>query len=920
LAQGGFDAFLKAPENKRSELLEKITGTQIYRKISKEIFQTHSDLKSEINTEIKLLGAIVLLDEETLKEKQKELDEKKQEKIEEEKKEKKFRAIKTWLETLEKLETDSKKYTSLFIKIKEKKEEKKGEFLKLDLANKALAIEPTYGKKITLETDIEKDEKKQAGLTVEIKRLKERLLLDEKEYLLSQQEMISEKENFETQSEKIKELRKLQVGIEEKTKVLDELFSKIENQHKEETKQVAQLESLIVASRNLEKEETSSLDTLNKEIQKLKSLHESKANAYKSLELKFSNETKEEEQLRLKEKDIEGLILSFNRYVSLKEKFLKEKKKRELKTKKELELENHLVTQQSLVDELILHIQTLREKRESELLIEKYEEDRKRLTKGETCYLCGSTEHPFVELESPNPSDTKREIEDKELTLKDSQKELKVLESSLSKVKHIIESSSLELEKLDKEISSLDTQCKDISKEDLELKQLNTKKSISIIRARREEREQLLKERDDLNEKYTTQQADFLEKEKALKEMLSQKKIERREIETKLLSLRETLTRDISQKDHSLLEIENQKEKSVSILNVADINLYEQELQHKFEKIQKRENSLNKKVTASKIQLESLSKQEKSLEKSLVEDRELFNSLSEKFNQELENSGFKTQELFESSILEKEKREQLSTECKDIDDKYSEYKTLKIETDKKLQEHQKPLLTSQSLVEVNEALKRIEEKIDKLQLNIGEKEAILKRNDEDRRKHQAKIVEIEKKKEQFKVWAKLNEMLGSREGDTFSKFAQGITLDQLINLANQHLNRLSSRYILQRGTKEKSLLDIEVIDGYQGDVIRPVSTLSGGESFIISLALALGLSELASQKISIDSLFLDEGFGTLDEESLDTALNALTLLQSSGKMVGVISHVEALKERIPLQIKVIPKGDGTSYLELNGVL
>jgi len=95
-----------------------------------------------------------------------------------------------------------------------------------------------------------------------------------------------------------------------------------------------------------------------------------------------------------------------------------------------------------------------------------------------------------------------------------------------------------------------------------------------------------------------------------------------------------------------------------------------------------------------------------------------------------------------------------------------------------------------------------------------------------------------------------------------------------------------------------------------------VSTLSGGESFIVSLSLALGLSELASQKISIDSLFLDEGFGTLDEDSLETALNALNLLQSSGKMVGVISHVEALKERIPLQIKVMPKGDGTSFVEL----
>ena len=84
----------------------------------------------------------------------------------------------------------------------------------------------------------------------------------------------------------------------------------------------------------------------------------------------------------------------------------------------------------------------------------------------------------------------------------------------------------------------------------------------------------------------------------------------------------------------------------------------------------------------------------------------------------------------------------------------------------------------------------------------------------------------------------------------------------------------------------------------------------------MSLALALGLSSLASQKIAIDSLFLDEGFGTLDLESLEMALNALSLLQSSGKMVGLISHVEALKERIPLQIKVIPNGDGTSYIEL----
>ncbi len=175
------------------------------------------------------------------------------------------------------------------------------------------------------------------------------------------------------------------------------------------------------------------------------------------------------------------------------------------------------------------------------------------------------------------------------------------------------------------------------------------------------------------------------------------------------------------------------------------------------------------------------------------------------------------------------------------------------------------------------------------------------------------LLPLEKKKEAFKVWSKLIEIIGSASGD---KFAQGITLDQLIYLANKHLQILSPRYELQRSSDLSKLLEIEIIDGFQGDVVRPVSTLSGGESLIVSLSLALGLSALASQKISIDSLFLDEGFGTLDSDSLELALNALNQLQSSGKMVGVISHVEALKERIPLQIRVMPKGDGTSGLGL----
>ena len=105
------------------------------------------------------------------------------------------------------------------------------------------------------------------------------------------------------------------------------------------------------------------------------------------------------------------------------------------------------------------------------------------------------------------------------------------------------------------------------------------------------------------------------------------------------------------------------------------------------------------------------------------------------------------------------------------------------------------------------------------------------------------------------------------------------------------------------------------MDGWQGDVARDTRTLSGGESFLVSLALALALSDLVSHKVSIDSLFLDEGFGTLDGDTLETALSALDALNASGKMIGIISHVEALKERIPVQIRVSKEG-GVGYSTL----
>uniref|UniRef100_UPI0037CB88AD SbcC/MukB-like Walker B domain-containing protein n=1 Tax=Rheinheimera sp. TaxID=1869214 RepID=UPI0037CB88AD len=167
--------------------------------------------------------------------------------------------------------------------------------------------------------------------------------------------------------------------------------------------------------------------------------------------------------------------------------------------------------------------------------------------------------------------------------------------------------------------------------------------------------------------------------------------------------------------------------------------------------------------------------------------------------------------------------------------------------------------------------------------------------------------------QQYEHWQRLNSLIGSADGAKYRRFAQSMTLQQLVVLANRQLETLHNRYQLSRHATAE--LELVVLDTWQADSMRDTKTLSGGESFLVSLALALALSDLVSHKTSIDSLFLDEGFGTLDADTLDSALSALDGLNASGKMIGIISHVEALKQRISVQIKV-EKQQGLGYSQI----
>ncbi|MDX5435914.1 MAG: ATP-binding cassette family protein, partial [Pontibacter sp.] len=280
----------------------------------------------------------------------------------------------------------------------------------------------------------------------------------------------------------------------------------------------------------------------------------------------------------------------------------------------------------------------------------------------------------------------------------------------------------------------------------------------------------------------------------------------------------------------------------------------------------------------------------------------------------LQQKGIETIEALSQMLLNRDEADRLAN--------------LKAQTEKHLTELRKSISdVAQELAQLN-AKELTQESIDSLQQqhkkctdevrDLIEKRArhqqLLEQDAQQRDKNKELAEQLHLQQQVYQRWANLADLIGSGDGTKFSKFAQGLTLARLVELANRHLQKLNDRYrILKSSTDDLELL---IVDTYQAEAIRPMNTLSGGESFLVSLALALGLSDLAGRRTQINSLFIDEGFGTLDSETLDAAISTLENLQASGKMIGIISHVEALKERISTQIKVQRMPGGVSKVEV----
>ncbi len=294
-----------------------------------------------------------------------------------------------------------------------------------------------------------------------------------------------------------------------------------------------------------------------------------------------------------------------------------------------------------------------------------------------------------------------------------------------------------------------------------------------------------------------------------------------------------------------------------------------------------------------------------------------FTTLKSSLDTKIAESEFASKEAIEKALLNIEEKQKYAKNRERIKENQLRLQTL-TETNLKAIEKlnaTKDFETSEE--ESKTILEDLKTRRDGFSAEKGEVKEAFRKDQEIKDRNQEVCKQIEAQEAICTVWRELFKIIGNSK-DAFNVYVQRLTLKYLLELANVHLYKLNKRYSLkmEEDYKPKEELNFNLIDHYQTDQARLVDTSSGGEKFIISLALALGLSDLASKNVKIDSLFIDEGFGTLDKNTLETVISTLETLQSQGKMIGIISHVENLKERIPMQIQITKKSNGVSDVEI----
>lgn len=310
-------------------------------------------------------------------------------------------------------------------------------------------------------------------------------------------------------------------------------------------------------------------------------------------------------------------------------------------------------------------------------------------------------------------------------------------------------------------------------------------------------------------------------------------------------------------------------------------------------------------IAATKTKLETIAKEKEVFENQL--------------DDLLKSEAIESIAQLKAFILSETEAEQIRQKKKAIELRQERLKTEKDNAQKEIENFKKLITSDEPLPTLELNYTKMDEAFGSLNQQIGIIKTRLEADAKAKEKQQALLEKLKDLKKEEALWKTMNGLIGDATGKRFSNFVQDLTLEQLIGYANLRLKDMNDRYLLDIPTADEADKNdsLKVFDSHQGDARRSINTLSGGETFMVSLAMAFALSDLAAKNIKIESIFIDEGFGTLDPETLNQAITILEKMQNEGdKSIGVISHVEALKERITTQIRLEKMGSGYSKIEI----
>jgi exonuclease SbcC len=382
--------------------------------------------------------------------------------------------------------------------------------------------------------------------------------------------------------------------------------------------------------------------------------------------------------------------------------------------------------------------------------------------------------------------------------------------------------------------------------------------------------------------------------------------------------------RELDTRKANLMQQQQQLQQIFDALKTQRVDLFEDKDPRKEkEKLQRRLETEQSDLQELSVELTALEKQRAELLQNRKAKEELLDEWAGKkqkwevaLDEQAIKEGFDNRTSLKQALLTDDEAKRLSDQQKVLKENVQTAKVKLESIEQQLKALKGKAVAADSKIDLSEHLRQKEAAYKVLQQEMGAISEQLKQDKEKRKQAKQLNQQLEAQQSEYLRWAKINDIIGNADGKKFRTFAQGLTLQRLTVLANLHLERLNGRYLIEKRSDED--LQLDIIDTYQADNKRSMNTLSGGESFLVSLALALGLSDLAGRNTQIQSLFIDEGFGTLDENTLDMAITTLENLQASGKTIGIISHVNALKERIGTQVLVKKRGDGFSEVELLG--